>query len=139
MISQPRNFTSICMWCSLLWNPTEVFLCCPWTTTYLSKKIFYITFIYLISSKTAVVYFKDLVALIFCNSLFNRKLLVECRMYLLILRKPKSIMIWWKTMYVRTSIMNMCTFSKNTVYIIIYLGDTYDVYHRLIIWVQCLS
>ena len=138
MISQPRNFTSICMWCSLLWNPPEVF-CCPWTTTYLSKKdiVHYIHSIYLISSKTAVVYFKDLVALIFCNSIFNRKLLVECRMYLLILRKPKSIMIWWENMYLR--IMNMHTFLKNTLYIIIYLGHTYDVYYRLIIWVQCLS
>ena len=31
------------------------------------------------------------------------------------------------------SIMNMYTFSKSKVYVIIYLGHTYDVYHRLII------
>ena len=38
-------------------------------------------------------------------------------------------------MYMRidSSIMTMHTFLKNTLYIIIYLGHTYDVYHRLII------
>ena len=30
-------------------------------------------------------------------------------------------------------IINMYTFSRNTVYIIFYLGHMYDVYHRLII------